>query len=246
MNPQIVMVDPSGYHNKDLDVSSSRLEKSKSYRDLSTIIICPTRGQISAKVVQSWMGLMKPMNQKVIGPIFAIGMEVGQAYNNVIESILANPELAKYKYILTIEEDNMPPGDGLLKLYESMDKYDVVQGLYWTKGEGGQPMIYGDPNVTPKNYIPQIPRTGEVQQCNGLGMGFNLFKLDIFKDPDVAKPWFKTVQEIIPGQGGRAYTQDLYFYENAAKAGYVFACDNRVKVGHYDYAGTAGQPDTVW
>ena len=243
--PKIYMPEV-GRHNSDLDTSVDRLEKSKSYRDLSTVIICPTRGQIPARVVQSWMGLMRPMNQKVIGPIFAIGMEVGQAYSTLIESILANPELSTYKYILTIEEDNMPPGDGLLKLYESMDKYDVVQGLYWTKGEGGQPMIYGTPGVMPKNFIPQIPLLDQVQPANGLGMGFNLFKLDIFKNPNLPKPWFKTVQEVIPGQGARAYTQDLYFYENAAKEGYKFACDTRVKVGHYDYAGTAGQPDTVW
>jgi hypothetical protein len=240
MNPQIVMLDPAGFHNKDLDVSADRLEKSKSYRDLSTIIICPTRGLIPAKVVQSWMGLMRPMNQKVIGPIFAIGMEVGQAYNSVIENILSNPELSQYKYILTVEEDNMPPADGLLKLYESMDKYDVVQGLYWTKGEGGQPMIYGDPLILPKNFIPQVPRLNEVQPANGLGKGFNLFKMDIFRDPDIPKPWFKTVQEVTAG-GARAYTQDLYFYENAAKAGYIFACDNRVRVGHYDV-----NSDIIW
>jgi len=230
-----------GIHNKDLDISSERLEKSKSYQDLSTIIICPTRGKIPARVVQSWMGLMRPMNQKVIGPIFATNMEVGEAYNSLIESILANPELSKWKYILTIEEDNMPPADGLLKLYESMDKYDVVQGIYWTKGEGGQPMIYGDPNVIPKNYIPQKPIGETIQQCNGLGMGFNLFKLDIFKNKDLPKPWFKTFQGVIPGEGAKAYTQDLYFYENAAKLGYTFACDNRVKVGHYDY-----ENDIVW
>lgn len=223
-----------GIHNKDLDKSVDRLEKSKTYRDLSTIIICPTRGLIPHQVVQSLMSMMRPMNQKVIGPIFAVGMEVGAAYNAIIEQILANPELSKYKYILTIEEDNIPPVDGLLKLYESMDKYDVVGGLYWTKGEGGQPMIYGAVDSIPKNFIPQIPLLDQVQPCNGLGMGFNLFKLDIFKDKDVPKPWFKTVQEVIPGQGARAYTQDLYFYEGAAKAGYVYACDNRVKVGHLD------------
>ncbi|MBE3086933.1 MAG: hypothetical protein IMZ64_12040 [Bacteroidetes bacterium] len=230
-----------GVHNRDLDTSVDRLEKAKSYRDLSTIIICPTRGVIPARVVQSWLGLMRPMNQKVIGPIFAVGMEVGQAYSSLIEQILANPDLSQYKYILTIEEDNMPPADGLLKLYESMDQYDVVQGLYWTKGEGGQPMIYGDPKVMPKNFIPQIPRVGEVQHCNGLGMGFNLFKLDIFKNPNLTKPWFKTVQEVIPGVGARAYTQDLYFYELASKEGYKFAVDNRVKVGHYDLVN-----DIVW
>ena len=230
-----------GVHNKDLDTSVDRLEKAKSYRDLSTIIICPTRGVIPARVVQSWLGLMRPMNQKVIGPIFAIGMEVGAAYNSLIEQILAHPDLSKYKYILSIEEDNMPPADGLLKLYESMDKYDVVQGLYWTKGEGGMPMCYGDPKIMPKNFIPQMPKTGEVMQCNGLGQGFNLYKLDMFKDPDIPKPWFKTVQEVIPGQGARAYTQDLYFYEQAAKAGYIFACDCRILVGHYSY-----ETDLIW
>ena len=240
MEPKIV-VPELGIHNKDLDKSIERLEKSKSYRDLSTIIICPTRGMIPYRVVQALMGLMKPMNQRVIGPIFAVGMEVGVAYTSMIEMILANPELAKYKYILTIEEDNIPPCDGLLKLYESMDKYDVVAGLYWTKGEGGQPMQYGKVGEIPKNFIPQMPTVNSVTECNGLGMGFDLFKLDMFKDPDIPKPWFKTVQEAIPGGGARAYTQDLYFYENAAKAGYIFACDCRVKVGHYDY-----QNDIVW
>jgi hypothetical protein len=180
------------------------------------------------------------MNQKIIGPIFASGMEVGAAYCSMIESILINPVLKDWKYILTIEEHNIPPADGLLKLYESMDKYDVVQGLYWTKGEGGQPMIYGSPNVMPKNFIPQKPIADTVMECNGLGMGFNLFKLDIFKDTRLPKPWFKTVQEVIGG-GARAYTQDLYFYENAAKYGYKYACDCRVKVGHYDFAN-----DIVW
>lgn len=240
MIPQIAMPE-IGQHNKDLEASINRLKTAGSYKDLSTIIICPTRGQIPAKVVQSWMGLMRPMNQKIVGPIFGIGMEVGESYNNMIQGILDNPGLNDWKYILTIEEDNCPPPDGLLKLYESMDKYDVVQGLYWTKGEGGQPMIYGDPAVMPKNFIPQMPRQGEVQQANGLGMGFNLFKLDMFKDPNIPKPWFKTMQEIIPGVGAKAYTQDLYFYENAAKAGYKFACDNRVLVGHYSFA-----DDKMW
>ena len=241
MKPQIIIPNYEGAHNENLEKSQERLLQSKSYRDLSTVIICPTRGQVSAKVVQSWMGLIKPMNQKVIGPLFAIGMEVGEAYNSMVEMVLASPELSTWKYILTIEEDNMPPPDGLLKLYEDMDDYDVVGGLYWTKGEGGQPMIYGDPVVTPLNFIPQVPRTDGLQPTNGLGMGFNLFKIDIFKDPKFPRPWFKTLQEFVPGQGMRGYTQDLYFYENAGKLGYKFACDTRIKVGHYDVG-----MDIVW
>lgn len=247
MRAQIIVPDFKGQHNDDLKASAKRLDTSQSYKDLSTIIICPTRGTIHARIVQSWLGLMKPMNQKVIGPLFAIGLEVGDAYNQLIQMILDNPDLSKWKYILTIEEDNAPPADGLLKLYESIEgkvdghKYDVVQGLYWTKGEGGQPMIYGNPSVMPINFIPQMPIPNTVQPANGLGMGFNLWRIDMFKDVKIPKPWFKTVQEVVQGGGARAYTQDLFFFEKARSLGYKFACDNRVLVGHFD-----AENDKMW
>lgn len=219
--------DLQGYHNRSLEQQLKRLEKARSYKDLSTVWICVTRGQIAARVVGSWMNLMRPMNQKVLGPVFVEGREVGDGYNSAVEMIMANPELSKWKYMLTLEEDNCPPPDGLLKLYEDMEKFDVVAGLYWTKGEAGQPMIYGDPTIMPKNFIPQMPRPECLHHCNGLGMGFNLFKLEMFKK--MPPPWFRTVQE-----NGKAYTQDLFFFEQAALHGFKFACDTRIKVGHYD------------
>ena len=243
IKPQIIIEDYQGHHNKDIEKSRDRLIKGSTYKDLSTIIIVPTRGVIPAKVVQNWMSLMTPMNQKVIR-IFMIGMEVGDAYNSAIEFIINNPDLSKWKYILTLEDDNMPAPDGLLKLYEAINTppgYDVVSGLYWTKGESGQPMLYGNPNEIPLNFIPQVPQTDTMQRCNGLGMGFNLFKIDIFKDPKLQRPFFKTLQEHKPGVGTKVYTQDLRFYEDAGRLGYRFACATSVKVGHYDY-----ERDIVW
>jgi hypothetical protein len=231
--PQIIMQDASGFHNNT--DSKSRMLKGNTYKDASTICIVPTRGLIPARVVQNWMNLMSPMNQKFFR-IFVSNMEVGDAYNSAIEMILSNPELSKWKYILTLEEDNMPPTDGLLKLYEGMTEYDVIGGLYWTKGPGGMPMIYGNPKEMPLNFIPQIPQIETIQRCNGLGMGFTLFKMEIFKDKKVPKPWFKTLQE-----NGKAYTQDLYFFENIIKLGYKVACDTRVKVGHYSF-----EEDIIW
>jgi len=230
-----------GINNADLAKAVERLAKGKTHLDLSTVIVCPTRGMIPDRVVQSWLGLIKPMNQKVIGPIFFRGYEVGDAYNMAVDMVLNHPDLSTWKYILTIEEDNIPPPDGLMKLYEHMDEYDGIGGLYWTKGEGGQPMIYGDPSVKPINFIPQIPKFDEIQPANGLGMGFNLFKIDMFKDAKLERPWFKTVHEYEQGKGTRLYTQDLYFYERAGKLGYKFACDTRVRVGHFDPT-----TDVVW
>lgn len=245
MKPSIITPE-RGYQNNQMDKSIDRLMKGGTYKDQSTICVIPTRGMIHARVIQSWFGLILPMNQKYIR-LFMTGMEVGDAYNQAVEYILADPNLSKWKYLMTMEDDNMPPQDGLLRLLESIEggvdgvKYDCVGGLYWTKGYGGQPMIYGDPKVLPRNFTPQVPKPETMQPANGLGMGFNLYRLSMFKDERLQKPYFKTIQHFIPGQGAAMTTQDLYFYENAVKIGYKVASDNRVRVGHYDAEG-----DHVW
>lgn len=228
----------AGWHNQHLDQSIARLHRGQTYKNLSTVWITVTRGSLKPKVVSAWMSMMKPMNQPFFGPVFIENEEVGAGYQKAFEMVLNHPELSKWKYILTVEDDNLPPQDGLMKLYESIDKYDVVAGLYWTKGEGGQPMIYGDPAVMPRNFVPQVPQAETIQYCNGLGMGFNLWKIDSFKTKlkEMPKPWFKTVQE-----QGKGFTQDLWFFNEAAKYGYKVACDTRVKVGHLDI-----QSGMVW
>jgi hypothetical protein len=234
MKPEIILPYNPGTHNEDLAKANSRLTSSQSYKNLSTVIVCPTRGgrSLCPRFVSALSGLMRPMNQQCYGPIFMSGMEVGAAFSSAIEAILANPVLSKFKFLLTIEDDNIPPPDGLLRLYEGIREFDAVGGLYWTKGEGGQPMIYGQPGVTPFNFVPQAPREGMVQPCNGLGMGFTLFRMSVFTKLD--KPWFTTVQDWDPNKGGRGYTQDLHAFERMAKLGMKVACDTRVRVGHLD------------
>jgi hypothetical protein len=239
-----------GFHNANLDSSRERLKRTGNYQNQSTIIVVPTRSagpSLCPRVVTSWMALIRPMNQQVVGPYFMTGYEVGEAYNTIIRQILADPRGCQFKYILTLEDDVMPPPDGLIKLYESIEghvdghKYDVMQGLYWTKGEMGQPMIYGNPTESPASFRPQIPKPDAINPARGLGMGFNLFRVEMFKDKRLEDPWFKTLQEFTPGVGTKAYTQDLYFYERAGLLGYRFACDTRVRCGHYDNAN-----DMVW
>jgi len=246
VKPQIIIAGVEGAHNFDLEAAASRISRGGAYKNAATICVVPTLGSIHYKVVQSWMGLMTPMNQPFVR-LFVANMEVGAAYSSAIELILNHPQFKDWPYLLTLETDNMPPPDGLLKLIEAIDggmdgnKYDAVGGLYWTKGEGGQPMCYGDPNVMPKNFVPQIPRPDTVQPCNGLGMGFTLFRIKMFKDSLIPRPWFRTVQEWNPQAGGKGFTQDLFFFNSANACGYKFACDTRVKVGHYD-----ANQDKVW
>lgn len=232
-----------GRHNADLEATRNRLIKGNTYKDVSTVCVIPTRGVIPAKVCTAIWNLQSPMNQP-FHKFCVEGKEVGEAYNETVEMILSNPVLSKWKYMLTLEEDNIPPPDGLLKLYENMDKFDAIGGLYWTKGVGGMPMIYGSPTEIPKNFHPQLPVPDILQPCNGLGMGFTLFKISMFKrlkEKGVCPPFFKTVQEFQPGAGMKCMTQDLFFFQQAGLHGFKFASDNRVKVGHLDV-----DNDEVW
>lgn len=244
MKPTIILGHQSGYHNEHLEEARERLSDSKQYQDLTTVILTPTRGLIPAIAVQSWMFLMGPANTS-LGRVFVQGMEVGSAYNSGISNILADPGMqSKLRYICTLEDDNLPPPDGLLRLYENIcdcnipckEHYVIVAGLYWMKGEMGQPMIFGDPKQGSSHFQPQIPEIDSIQECNGVGMGFTLFHKGLFELEEFPKPWFETVQELDPQnpKGHKSYTQDLFFMEKVRKEGYRIACDTRVKVGHYD------------
>lgn len=244
MEPQIISSYDGGAHNADLTQTVSRLKKEKGYKDMSCIQIVPAFGSIPTKAVASWLNMYTPPNAKFVR-LFAMGMEVGHAFSSCIESILANPELSKYKYILTLEHDNLPPPDGIVKLLAQMEahpEYACIGGLYFTQGPGGCAQIWGDPKDPVLNFRPQLPDVnGGLVECCGTGMGFNVWRLDMFKDEKLRRPWFKTNTE--NGVG----TQDLYFWADARKHGYRCAIDCSVKVGHYDLDGRRGGiEDMVW
>jgi len=238
MKPQLVG-DWSGIHNQDLSASGGRIVQGGSWKRQRIVVIIPAANSIPAKVAFSHWNLIFPPNNGVFR-ILALGQEVGEAYSNAIEQVLAHPELSQWEYLLTLEHDNMPPADGALKLLERMETHPeltCIGGLYWTKGEGGVPQIWGDPRDPVVNFRPQPPDlNGGLVECCGTGMGFNLWRLGMFKDEKLRRPWFKT----IAGSEGVG-TQDLYFWADARKYGYRCAIDCSVKVGHYDVAA-----DIVW
>lgn len=227
-----------GIHNSDLSKSGSRIMHGGSWKKQRVIVIFPAAASIPTRVAFSHWNLIFPPNQAVFR-MLALGLEVGEAYSNAIEQVLADPNLSQWEYILTLEHDNMPPNDGLLKLIEAMEnhpEYACIGGLYWTKGEGGVPQIWGDPKDPVLNFRPQPPVPGQLVECCGTGMGFNLFRLSMFKDSKLRKPWFKTVA----GKEGVG-TQDLFFWGDARKYGYRCAIDCSVLVGHFDAAS-----DIIW
>lgn len=213
------------------------------YRDQSTVVIMPSRDpKIHYRVVTALHGMIAPMNQKR-AIMFCVGDEVGIAYNTLVASILAHPDLSKWKYVMTIEADNLVPHDAHKRLLESIEfgKYDGVSGLYFTKGEINMPMAYGDParfaatgelEFGVRNVVDAL-KAGQVMDVNGIAMGCALFRMDLFRQ--IKPPWFMTVDDVIDGRPV-GFTQDLYFCKQARMAGHRFAVDCRVKVGHLDLA----------
>lgn len=233
MKPEIVSIG-HGRHNDDLPKSTMRIVEGGSWKKQRVITILPAANTMSTKVAMSHWSLIFPPNQAA-HRMLALGQEVGEAYNNCINEILGS-SINDWEYILTIEHDNTPPADGLVKLIQQMEKHPefaCIGGLYWTKGEGGVPQIWGDPKDPILNFRPQPPRDGELVECCGTGMGFNLWRLSMFKDDRLRKPWFKTLNGT-EGQG--VGTQDLYAWSDFRKFGYRCAIDCSVKVGHYDSA----------
>lgn len=243
MEPQIISSYQPGEHSADLNKTTSRLKKDLSFKDLSCIQIVPAFGTIPTKAVAAWMNMYAPPNAKFVR-LFGVGMEVGKAFTSCVESILAHPDLSQYKYILTLEHDNIPPPDGIVKILQTIDahpEYAAVGGLYFTQGPGGCAQIWGDPKDPVLNFRPQIPLPDTLQECCGTGMGFTVFRLDMFKDVRLRRPWFVTQTD------NGVSTQDLYFWTDARKLGYRCAIDTSIKVGHYDLDGKrSGIADMVW
>jgi hypothetical protein len=229
---QLVALD-AGKHNADLGQSASRVISGATWKKQRIVVLIPAGAQMPTKAALALWALAFPPNQGVFR-MAALGMEVGEAYSNAIKEILAHPELSQWEYLLTVEHDNIPPADGVLRLLKQMEahpEYACIGGLYWTKGEEGVAQIWGDPKDPQINFRPQPPDpNGGLVECCGTGMGFNLWRLQMFKDERLRRPWFKTQTE-----GGCA-TQDLYAWGDFRKHGYRCAIDCGTLVGHYDVA----------
>ena len=229
--PELVIQDFGGKHGLDIEKTTARLIRGASWKKQRVVVVIPAGPSIPAKVALTHWNLIFPPNNGVIR-ILAQGMEVGEAYSAAIEQVITHPELKDWEYLLTLEHDNCPPSDGLLKLIEKMDEhpeYSCIGGLYFTKGETGVAQIWGDPKDPVMNFRPMPPEDNELIECCGTGMGFNLWRLSMFKDEKLRKPWFKT----IAGTEGVG-TQDLYAWSDFRKHGHRCAVDCSVKVGHFD------------
>lgn len=245
MKPAILSTYDPGIHNVDLNKAVSYLDETAQHKDLSLVSVTITHKNIHPRVAASWENLIKPPNNKY-ARIWGVGMEVGDAYEKTISAIAEHPEMGTWNYLLTIEHDNIPPPHGIMRLIGRMEsdegkEFAAIGGLYFVKGEGGVPQIWGNPFEGKTNFRPQKPSlTGDMVECCGVAMGFTLYRMAMFRDGKISKPWFKTTDlQYFEGDrtGEGTKTQDLYFWQKAREeGGYRCAIDCSLKIGHFDEA----------
>lgn len=242
MLPQILIQEmpTEGVHSGAIGKTIGIDDPNKKWKKRRIVVLMPAGDNIPVKVYLSHVNLIYPINNGILH-MAAIGMEVGAAYSTAIEQIIEHPIIGDWEYILTMEHDNMPPADGIIKLLRRMDEHpelSAIAGLYHARDEIRLPYILGDINDPAVNFVVQEPDpNGGLVECCGVPMGFTLWRMDMFKSEKLRRPWFKTTEP----EDGYICGQDLYFWTDARQQGFRCAVDCGVKVGHYDQA-----TDTIW
>lgn len=188
--------------------------------DKSTCALVPSLGTMRMEVGFSWLELRNPLNYPRQMHC-VIGKEVAEAYNDLIEIALKT----SCRFFLTMEDDNLPPPYGHIKLLAGLDKFrefDAISGIYHTKDEEHVPLVFDE------DYRPKAVIESDIIDVGAIPMGFALWHRRLFER--VRPPWFMTVDE-----GENRCTHDIYFARRARdEAGALFAVHTGVQVGHID------------
>ena len=178
--------------------------------------LCPVR-MVSSIAFQGW-----PTNTNVyMHEVY--GAETGLGRIEAVKQ--ARKEGAKY--IWMIDDDTVPAVDAGRKLLYALEQrpdVHVIGGVYTTRSSPPEPLVYREQGAGPDWDW----KVGEVFERWGVGTGCMMIRLDVFDH--LPEPWFKTVQE-----SDQRWTDDLYFCDLVAQAGFKALVHGGVLCHHYDF-----------
>jgi len=222
------------------------------------LISTPTLGLVRYEWYHARSGQVIPVNWQAFG-FDPMGYSIDDAYNLIVYHALG---VKKTTWLLTIEDDVIPPPDAFKRISEYMDseKIPIVSGLYYTKSLPAEPLVFrGRGNGSFYNW-----ELGEKIWCDGLPMGFLLIHTSILRwmwdnteeyqihTGEKIHRVFETPRNIWFDKSG-AYqrqegTQDLYFFDRLtewdvlkktgwskiARKKYPLLCDTNIFCWHID------------
>jgi len=126
------------------------------------------------------------------------------------------------KYIFFVDSDVYLPPRTFARLLQS--NKDIVTGIYWTKSDPPEPVIYKDLHMGPYFDFPEK----SIFELEAAGLGCCLIKTDVFQH--IPQPWFSYKMDDIGGEIN--VTEDFYFFIKAKKYGYPLWCNSNVLCKH--------------
>lgn len=196
------------------------------FENAQIVIATPSvRSEVPMQFYQAVMAMVLKTREKYPNIKFATltagNTYVHQARQNMVDSFLKT----EADYMLWIDDDNIPPEDGLIRLLE--DKKDIVSGLYFKRRPPYEPLIM----MKRRQGIGSERRTDifregatELTEIHSAGFGFILIKREVLeKMRELRMPHFS----MKVGLG-----EDIWFCIQAQGAGYKIWLDPVVEVGH--------------
>lgn len=195
------------------------------------LIATPTEGLIRYEWANARFGQIVPMNWEMSGFVInyaTVGYNIDDAYNVIVKKALD----IGVEWLLTIEDDTMPPNDLFPRLATYMDekKIPIVSGLYYLKAEPTQPLVFRGRGTGAYSKF----KIGEKVWCDGIPMGCMLIHTSILKwfwnnseeyhavDGEKLRKVFETPRKMFFDPATMEFssqmgTQDLYFCDRIVK-----------------------------
>lgn len=141
----------------------------------------PTTGNIRMEWAAARYGMVIPANYSNVSMIqylngfIPLRYSIADGQNMIVQEAITKD----YEYLLLIEHDTMPPADALIRLNQYMrdKKYPVVSGLYFTRSDPAEPMIYRGRG---SSYYTDW-KLGDVVMCDGVPTGMLLIDVKLLK-----------------------------------------------------------------
>ena len=190
-------------------------------------------GMFTSDFMLSQLILGKPLNVP-IRYCFSIGKAVEEARNDFVE-VGRLPE-NNASYLFMVDDDVIMPGNALLQLYFRMRsspiKPDVVSGLFTTKSDPPEPIVYrGSWNGVFWDF-----KMGDYFEITGSHLGCTLIDMKIFDK--IEPPYFAFTMAQEKKAFGDAVnvlrSEDISFCHKVREAGGILAIDTAINCHHWD------------
>jgi hypothetical protein len=227
------------YPSKEAANEDDPVVKSFFVRKTLKILVCSPHRLPTDKMVMNIWALQTPaaFDCQLWEPH---GMTVAEARTSSIKKAIAEG----YQFIQWIDDDMIFPRNTLVQLMQHDTM--IVGGFYYRKYTPIESCGMHEYNV---NGV-MVPRPikdykiGDlIHDTLVLPSGCTLLNLDIFKNPKMEEPWYRTVTVT----GAPAITEDTYFCQKAKMAGYDVITDTGVQCIHVDLSTNRifGHPEVV-